>query len=257
MIDSHCHLDFDTFSDDVDEVLIRARQAGVSHFLIPGTTPSGWQRQEQLSRKHSDVDVAYGLHPYFLHADNHLQLEALSGHLNTCGVRPVAIGEIGLDATVDIPEKEQVAVLDKQLEIAKDAGLPVILHHRKTHHLLLERLKALKFENGGVIHAFSGSQQVAQDYIERGFLLGVGGTVTYKRAQKTRDTFRNVPLNTLLLETDSPDMPMSGRQGKRNEPAFLRQVLLTLSELREEDEQRLIDVTSANYSRLFSSKVAG
>ncbi|WP_414827974.1 TatD family hydrolase [Alteromonas sp. H39] len=257
MIDSHCHLDFDTFRDDIDSVLARARQAGVRRFLIPGTTPSGWQRQAALSQQHSDIDVAYGLHPYFLHDDNQSGLHALSEHLSHCDAMPLAIGEIGLDATVDIPESEQVAVLDKQLGIAKDAGLPVILHHRKTHHLLLERLKAMKYENGGVIHAFSGSQQVAEDYIERGFLLGVGGTITYARAQKTRETFKNVPLGTLLLETDSPDMPMSGRQGKRNEPAFIRQVLSSLSELREEDEQHLIAVTSANYSRLFSSKETG
>lgn len=257
MIDSHCHLDFDTFKDDIDSVLARARKAGVRRFLIPGTTPDGWQRQVTLSKRYKDIDVAYGLHPYFLHKDNQSGLQALSEHLSHCDVMPLAIGEIGLDATVDIPEKEQLSVLDTQLEMAKDAGLPVILHHRKTHHLLLERLKAMKFENGGVIHAFSGSQQVAEDYIDRGFMLGVGGTITYTRAQKTRETFKSVPLSSLLLETDSPDMPMSGRQGKRNEPAFIRQVLSSLSELRDEDEQRLIDVTSANYSRLFSSKGTG
>ncbi len=257
MIDSHCHLDFDTFKDDIESVLTRARKAGVCRFLIPGTTPAGWQRQVTLSQRHKDVDVAYGLHPYFLYNDNQSGLHALSEHLSQCDVRPLAIGEIGLDATVDVPEKEQVAVLDRQLEMAKEAGLPVILHHRKTHHLLLERLKTMKFENGGVIHAFSGSQQVAEDYIGRGFMLGVGGTITYTRAQKTRETFKNVPLSSLLLETDSPDMPMSGRQGKRNEPAFIQQVLSALSDLRDEDEQHLIDVTSANYSRLFSSKVTG
>ena len=257
MIDSHCHLDFDTFKDDIESVLTRARKAGVCRFLIPGTTPAGWQRQVTLSQRHKDVDVAYGLHPYFLHNDNQSGLHALSEHLSQCDVRPLAIGEIGLDAPVDVPEKEQVAVLDRQLEMAKEAGLPVILHHRKTHHLLLERLKTMKFENGGVIHAFSGSQQVAEDYIDRGFMLGVGGTITYTRAQKTRETFKNVPLSSLLLETDSPDMPMSGRQGKRNEPAFIQQVLSALGDLRDEDEQHLIDVTSANYSRLFSSKVTG
>lgn len=253
MIDSHCHLDFETFEQDLGAVLTRARRAGVKRFLIPGTTPSGWKRQTILSRNNPDIDVAYGLHPYFLENDNRRELKALSDHLSHCDVKPIAIGEIGLDAVVDIPESEQVAVLDQQLHIAKECHLPVILHHRKTHHLLLERLKAAKFEHGGVIHAFSGSQQVAQEYIERGFLLGVGGTITYARASKTRDTFTQVPLTSLLLETDSPDMPMSGRQGMRNEPAYLEQVLSCLSELRETDEKKLIDATSANYFRLFSS----
>ncbi len=255
MIDSHCHLDFETFDSDIHNVLSKARQAGVNRFLIPGTTPSGWQRQIMLSQEHPDIDITYGLHPYFLENDNRQNLNALIQHLDNCEVTPVAIGEIGLDASIDIPEKQQIEVLDRQLQLALDKGLPVILHHRKTHHLLLERLKALKFDNGGVIHAFSGSQQVAEEYIEQGFMLGVGGTITYPRASKTRDTVSRVPLSSLLLETDSPDMPMSGRQGKRNEPGYLGQVVSCLSELRGEEEARVIEATSENYHRLFSSKI--
>lgn len=253
MIDSHCHLDFDDFADDISEVLGRARKQGVTRFLIPGTTSPGWQRQCELQARHANIDIAFGLHPYFLQPDNNHALALLEQQLASSSQQPVAVGEIGLDATVDVSEQEQIAVLDRQLALAKEAGLPVILHHRKTHHLLLARLKAIKFDQGGVIHAFSGSEEVAHAYQDHGFLLGIGGTITYQRASKTRATVAAAPDSALLLETDCPDMPVCGYQGMRNEPVRVTDVAAELAALRGCTVSDIATVTTANYQRLFSS----
>ena len=165
-----------------------------------------------------------------------------------------AIGETGLDGHIPVDMNVQKQVLHAHLDIADSFGLPVILHHRKSHHLLFEALKASAFEGRGVIHAFSGSTDVAKRYIDRGFCLGIGGTITYERAKKTKDTvtylLRHHPVS-ILLETDAPDMPMSGRQGQPNMPHYLTDVVAALSGLSEIEPNEIKTITSANYARLF------
>jgi len=165
-----------------------------------------------------------------------------------------AIGETGLDGHIPVDMNVQKQVLHAHLDIADSFGLPVILHHRKSHHLLLEALKASSFEGRGVIHAFSGSKDVAKRYIDRGFCLGIGGTITYERAKKTRDTvtylLRHHP-ESILLETDAPDMPMSGRQGQPNMPHYLKDVVAALSGLSDIEPDEINAITSANYAHLF------
>ncbi|WP_032096912.1 MULTISPECIES: TatD family hydrolase [unclassified Alteromonas] len=165
-----------------------------------------------------------------------------------------AIGETGLDGHIPVDMNVQQQVLHAHLDIADSFGLPVILHHRKSHHLLLEALKASSFEGRGVIHAFSGSKDVAKRYIDRGFCLGIGGTVTYERAKKTRDTVTYLLWHhpeSILLETDAPDMPMSGRQGQPNMPHYLTDVVAALSALSDIEPNEINAITSANYARLF------
>lgn len=257
MIDSHCHLDLDAFADDVGQVLAESRQAGVTRFLVPGTTPAGWRRQEQLARDNPDIDIAYGLHPYFLSQDetrDAAQLSALEARLCDAPTSLVAVGETGLDGVIDLSLARQQRILNAHLGLAKDAGLPVVLHHRKTHHLLLKAFKQTGYDGGGVIHAFSGNAEVAKAYVDRGFLLGVGGTVTYSRGSKTRDAIKEVGLAHVVLETDAPDMPMSGRQGKRNSPALLGDVVSTLMTLYNLPEATISQQTSDNYYRHFSRR---
>ncbi|QPG06581.1 TatD family hydrolase [Salinimonas marina] len=251
MIDSHCHLDLAAFDDDIATVIRRSEHTGVSRFLIPGTTPSGWQRQRQLQQQYEHIDLAFGLHPYF---DTSMQPDALSA-LTHCLQQHhqsiVAVGEIGLDATVSTPLKVQQDILAQQLELATEYQLPVILHHRKSHHLLQQALKQHNFSYGGIIHAFSGSQQVAESYIERGFLLGVGGTITYPRASKTRQALSAVALENMVLETDAPDMPVAGYQGQRNTPERLPLIAEALSTLLKTSQEQVVRQTTANYQRLF------
>ncbi|GGW85949.1 TatD family hydrolase [Alteromonas halophila] len=257
MIDSHCHLDLNAFAQDIDSVLADSRKAGVTRFLIPGTTVPGWQRQHTLASANPDIDIAYGLHPYFLSPsmdDNKAQLRALESQLASSHASTVAVGEMGLDGVVDIPMDTQQQVLEYQLHLAQEAALPVILHHRKTHHLLHKALKDTGFNRGGVIHAFSGNAQIARQYTDQGFLLGIGGTVTYPRGSKTREAIKSTGLEHLILETDAPDMPMSGRQGQRNSPAYLRDVVIILARLFEKDAQSIIARTTDTYYSQFQRR---
>ena len=254
MIDSHCHLDLPEFEPDWQDVLNSAVSKGVERILIPGTTVSGWQRQQNMAADNAQLDVAFGLHPYFFPDEPENALAALREQLQTTTIKPVAIGEIGIDCAIDTPVKAQQALFEAQLEMASEQSLPVILHHRRSHHLLLESIKRSRFTQGGVIHAFSGSEQVARQYIDVGFKLGIGGTITYSRAQKTRQTVANIPLQHLLLETDAPDMPMSGRQGARNEPQFIGEVVAALADLHGITPEAVIEQTTANYFALFGSR---
>ena len=224
MIDSHCHLDLPAFDDDLDDVLQRAKEAGVSGFLIPGTTPAGWQKQLDIQANHTNIHLAFGIHPWFIQGALDDALSDLQQMVATHRDRVCAIGEIGLDATIELPLAEQETWLLAQIEVAKHCKLPVILHHLKTHHRLPALIKQSGFTHGGVVHAFSGNAQVAKQYIDLGFKLGVGGTVTYPRGQKTLNAVVEVGLDNILLETDSPDMPVYGYQGQRNEPARLRDI---------------------------------
>ena len=148
----------------------------------------------------------------------------------------------------------QKEALHNHLKLADKVSLPVILHHRKSHHLLVEALKQTKYQGIGVVHAFSGSIEAAKGYIERGFYLGIGGTITYERAQKTRNTLGFLlehHFDKLLLETDAPDMPMCGRQGEANEPRYLSDVVDVISDRYGMSHKEIVSTTTANYTRLF------
>ncbi|WP_194755273.1 TatD family hydrolase [Aliidiomarina indica] len=226
--DAHCHLDFPDFDDDRDAMLARARDAGVSRFLVPGVQASQWARLEAMAAKYTDWSIAFGLHPYFIDAHEEADLKTLAEQLSHGAI---AVGEIGLDATVDNFEKQKL-IFTQQLAIAAEQQLPVILHHRKTLDTMLAAVRKAGIQQG-MVHAFSGSYEQAMAWIDQGFYLGVGGVITYQRAQKTRRTLAQVPLERLLLETDSPDMPLHGYQGQRNEPARVLEVRDTLRALRQ------------------------
>ncbi len=253
MIDSHCHLDLPAFATDWEAVIAECQARGIHRILVPGTTPSGWQRQRQMASQYACLDIAFGLHPYFFPAHPETALVKLADLLAATdrdnGL--VALGEIGIDASIDSPVSRQQALFEEQLKLAAQYTLPVILHHRRSHHLLIESIKRCQFSGGGVVHAFSGSEQVANSYIDLGFKLGVGGTITYARAIKTRQTLANTDLRYLLLETDAPDMPLAGRQGSRNSPVHLKEVATTLAELHNLNLSEVSAQTDNNYQSVF------
>lgn len=233
-------------------VVERAQAKGVDRFLIPGTTPPRWQRQLAMGEQTAArLDLAVGLHPYFLPENPGSALEQLAGTLSEKRHKVVAVGEIGIDAAIDASLELQQAVFEEQLDLAATYQLPVILHHRRSHHLLIASLKRSGFARGGIVHAFSGSRQVADEYIALGFKLGIGGTITYPRANKTRETVTETDISHLVLETDSPDMPVSGKQGVRNEPANLPSVARELASLKGYTVAEIDQLTSANYCSLF------
>ncbi|EDP58664.1 TatD family hydrolase [Vibrio sp. AND4] len=231
LFDTHCHFDFDVFQDDFSRQVERAREQGVERILIPSVGPSNWNRIQQLASQYSHLYYALGFHPYFLQQGFERFVPELVSLLSSPSRQCVAIGECGLDFVIDVPAELQEQALKLQFELAKRFDLPVILHSRKAHNRLIQLVKAAKLPKGGVLHAFAGSYQQAMEWVRLGFFIGVGGTITYPRANKTRDAIQRLSLEDIVLETDAPDMPIIGYQGEPNHPAKLIHVLNELAKL--------------------------
>jgi TatD DNase family protein len=256
LIDTHCHLDFPTFDGWRDQVIERARRAGVGAIVVPGVSARYWARVLELCGSATDAVHLYpalGMHPYFMqeHRSEHLSL--LKRQVEKYRERLVAIGEIGLDFQLEhYDETAQTELLVEQLKIAKAAELPVLLHVRKAHDQVLKQLRRLNLPRGGIVHAFSGSEQQAQEYVKLGFKLGFGGAVTYERATKLRRFAQQFPLGWIVLETDAPDMPLSGWRDQPNEPFKVAEVAQTLTDLRQIELNDLIAQTADNACALLS-----
>lgn len=255
MIDSHCHIDLEAFDADRDQVLQRAFQLGIQRLLVLGLTNQQFPKLIDLRQRYPQIDIALGLHPYFLKVQDdtntQLMLDELSRLASLHREHFIAFGEMGLDGSLALDMTYQKKILSYQLQLATDYKKPVILHHRKSHNQLISLLKAQNYQGGGILHAFSGSYQEAKTYIDMGFLLGVGGTITYARAKKTRESIAKVPLDKLVVETDSPDMPISGFQGERNQPSQLSLVVTALAELKKTSSIKVEQQTTENYLALF------
>ena len=251
MIDTHSHIDLPVFADSFAEVLERARAVGVTAQVLPGVVRAGWQRILQLSAEEPDLFAAIGLHPLYLAQHGQDDLQELRRLALT--ERLVAIGEIGLDYYAkDIDCTAQQELFEAQLTIATEAGLPVLLHVRKAHDQVQATIRRMKFNGGGIVHAFSGSLQQAEHYIKLGFLISICGTVTYDRARKIRAVAQALPLSSLVVETDSPDIPPASHHGECNYPEFLPDILVALSELRPEPYNEIVPQTEKNSCRVLS-----
>lgn len=249
LIDSHCHLDLADFSADLPETLQRAQHAGVSDFIVPAITAKGWPNLAELAVAHPGFHPAYGLHPVFLAEHQESQLAALPDWL----ARPecVAVGECGLDffeSHLDVTHQERIFI--EHIRLAKQLHKPLIIHARKATERVMQLLKQYGPVRG-VIHSYSGSLEQARLLIGMGFLLGIGGALTYPRSTRLRALVQDIPLQYLLLETDAPDQPMFGAQGRRNEPAQLIHVAQALAEARGISASLVAEQTSANARQLF------
>ncbi|WP_189337797.1 TatD family hydrolase [Photobacterium sanguinicancri] len=261
LIDSHCHFDFEPFAQDPAHFLALAQQQGVEKLVVPAIGQRNWLQVTQLAAQFPDIYFALGLHPFFSaeHTDDALaQLELALG-LQQDNSQCVAIGECGLDfAVADAmneplrQRQQQQRWLEGQLELANRHQLPVILHCRKAFPELMKLLRQNPPKQGGVYHAFSGSYQQATQLLDLGIRIGVGGTITYSRAHKTRTTMTKLPLAALMLETDSPDMPVAGFQGQPNRPERLCVILQCLAALRTESEREIARETSLTTAELFA-----
>jgi TatD DNase family protein len=254
--DTHCHFDFEDFDADREDLWRDCRAKGVRHMLIPGVAPHQWSRMQTLCQPGSGLYFAAGLHPCWLPGNitrEPTQLQQLKDALRNqlTASQCIAIGECGLDQYIDGDPALQEAALESHLEVAQECGKPVILHCRRAHNALLRQLKKNPIKQGGIVHAYSGSREQAEQYWELGFYLGIGGTITYERANKTRAAVKELPLEALVLETDAPDMPLCGQQGKRNTPLQIREVARTLAELRNESIELIAQQTTANAKQLF------
>jgi TatD DNase family protein len=264
-IDSHCHLDAAEFAPDRDAVVARVRAAGVDMLVLPAVAAFDFEAVRELAHQHRFA-YALGIHPLFtMQADEQdlMRLDQLLGK-SPRDPRLVAIGEIGLDFFVPglDAERQQFFYLE-QLRLARKHQLPVILHVRRSADLLLKGLRAIPV-SGGIAHAFNGSAQQAVMFIQRGFKLGFGGTLTFERSQQIRRLAQTVSASALVLETDSPDMPPqwlyqtaaqragvgadqgSASASSRNEPAELPRIAQSLADLRGWTLEQTAAITSAN-----------
>lgn len=255
MIDSHCHFDLPEFDGKRSQVLANCKAAGIERLLVPGLSLIQFQTLLALQSQHVRLDIALGCHPYFLEALSPSKLNAYMDEMaetaNQYKTSIVAIGECGLDGSLALSMAYQEQVLQYQIQIAKAVAKPLILHHRQSHNELIRILRREKFTFGGVVHAFSGSEQTAKTYIDLGFAIGVGGTITYQRAIKTRATIARIKLQHILLETDAPDMPVFGYQGKPNTPERLPLIAKELAELHNCSLAAVKNQTSINYHKVF------
>ncbi len=254
LIDSHCHLDASEFDADRTAVIERARAAGVQAQVVPAVTAASWPKLREVCQQAPGLYPAYGLHPMFLadHRPEHL------GQLREWveRERPCAMGECGLDFFVEgLDAETQQDYFFGQLKLARDFDLPVIVHARRAVDAVITAIRRIGGLRG-VVHSFPGSPEQAAQLDKLGFLLGLGGPLTYDRAQRLQRLVREMPLEQLLLETDAPDQPDAGIRGQRNEPARLSVIARHVAALRGTDVETVARVTSENSRRLFALPAA-
>lgn len=279
LTDTHCHLDLEKFDADRDQVIRRAELAGLSRILIPGLTVSSSQSVVNLAGTHPMLFAAVGVHPndaltwdgQTISSLKQLISSSNSSALSRNGGKVVAIGEIGLDYYWKTATKEdQIDILKQQLALALEVSLPVVLHCREegdieygicAEDLLnileewiinLEKVNNPLLERPGVLHSFSSSLEIAQKAIELGFFIGITGPITYKNAENRRRVTAELPLERLLIETDSPFLAPHPNRGKRNEPAFVADIADKIAEIKSCTPQDVAAVTTKNAARLFA-----
>jgi len=249
LIDSHCHFDDERFDPDRVEAYQRALSAGVEALVVAGIKADWWPRVRRVCRDYPELYPAYGMHPMFMADHREEDIHSLDNWLTN--EPAVAVGECGLDFYIENPDrKRQQELFEVQLTLAQKHRLPVIIHARRSVEEvfnILRRYSGLR----GMLHSFSGSEQQARRLIDMGFLLSFGGPLTYPRARRLRQIAGNLPLASLMLESDAPDQPDVEYRGRRNEPARVKQVLETLAELRGDSREEVASVTTANARELF------
>ncbi len=249
LIDSHSHIDVAEFDADRAQVLVRARAAGVNRQIVPAIALAGFDKLRALCRDEAGLYPAYGLHPMYLSEHRVEHLPMLETWIER--ERPIAVGECGLDFYVDgLDADTQRSYFRRQLELARDAELPVILHARRALDEVIATLRSVG-NRAGVVHSFSGSAEQARQLWNLGFYIGLGGPVTYERARRLRGIAATMPHEFLLLETDSPDQPLHGHQGARNEPALLVEICDCVAALRGVTTEEIAVATTQNVERLF------
>ena len=255
LIDSHTHLDFPDFDEDREALLTESRALGVRRMVVLGVYQANWQRVWELVQSDPDLHAAFGLHPVYLddHRPEDLQaladwLTRLAGHRQLC-----AVGEIGLDYFIETLDRErQQALFDAQLQLAVDFNLPALIHVRRSHAAVIATLKRFRLKRAGIIHAFAGSKEEAREYIKLGFKLGLGGAATWPQALRMHRVLADLPLESVVLETDSPDMATAMFPGQRNSPAHLPAICSALAQIMAISPEQLAAASTANACELFN-----
>jgi TatD DNase family protein len=260
MIDSHCHLDAQEFGQDRLEVLQRAFLAGVACIINPAVCASNFEDVKRLSKTSDDlhrqglsprVFYALGIHPMYVESASLADLDVLRLAIAESVNDPffVGVGEIGLDGFVPgLDQAKQLVFFEAQLQIARDFDLPVIMHVRRAQDAVLKQIRRYQ-PRAGIAHAFNGSEQQALQFLNLNCVLGFGGAMTFTRALQIRRLAQGLPIEAIVLETDSPDISPSWQHPARNEPSHVAGIAKTLAELRSQSVSDIQNLTTANVTR--------
>lgn len=255
LIDTHCHLQDKRFAGDLEAVLDRAQEAGVAYALVVGSDLATSREACELAQKYPQLFAIVGVHPH----DSKDADRATFDEIRKLATqeRVVALGEMGLDYHYDFsPRKIQQRVFRYQIGLARELGLPIVIHDREAHADTMAILKEEKAEEvGGVLHCYSGSWEMARECIKMGFYISIAGPVTFANAKKLVQVVENLPLEHLLVETDAPYLTPVPHRGKRNEPAYVRHVAEAIARIKGIAVEEVEEQTTANAIKLFGLPV--
>jgi TatD DNase family protein len=255
IIDTHCHLYLEEFRDDIEQVIARAREYGVSRFYLPSINSEETANMLFLEAQYPEVCVPMmGLHPCYVKENYKDELAAVEDWLSKRSF--VAIGEIGLDFYWDKTfVKEQYESFNHQMQLALDRNLPIVIHTRNAMKETLETVKPFANKGlRGIFHCFSGNAEDAQEVVDMGFYLGIGGVITYKNGGLP-EALANISLESMVLETDSPYLSPVPYRGKRNESSYLQYIIQRLAEVKNTTEEEVAALTTANAQKIFGGEL--
>jgi TatD DNase family protein len=250
LVDSHAHLEMTEFRKDLEEVIQRAKDSGVDTIFTVGTEKKDWSRALEIADSHDSIYAILGVHPHNAREIDDQTYPALS---KLCRHKKVkAYGEIGLDFFRNLSPREiQLKRFREQIGLARDLGLPIVVHDRDAHKETLDILRSEKAEEcGGIIHCFSGDYEMAKKCLELGFSISVPGTITFKNAEVFKEIVRKLPLESLLVETDAPYLTPFPFRGKRNEPSYVRYTAEKVAEVKRVSFEKVAEVTTQNALRI-------
>ncbi|MCR2823367.1 TatD family hydrolase [Lederbergia panacisoli] len=251
LFDTHVHLNDDQYAEDMDEVIARAKDAGVEYMVVVGFDRKTIQKALEIIHEHDFIYASVGWHPVDaidMTEDDLIWLEEVAAH-----PKVVALGEMGLDYHWDKSPKDiQKDVFRKQIRLAKKINMPIIIHNRDATQDIIEILREENAEEiGGIMHCFSGSAEVAKQCLDLNFYISLGGPVTFKNAKKPKEVAIQVPLDRLLIETDCPYLAPHPYRGKRNEPSYVRLVAEQIADLKSLSLEEVAQITTANAKKVF------
>ena len=250
LIDSHAHIQLDKFDADRGAVLERAQEAGVHAIMVIGFDLETSRGAIALAEQYDQIYATVGMHPHDaknLHDETIHIFRELAAH-----PKVVALGEMGLDYYRNLsPRPIQKAVFERQLDLAEELDLPIVIHNREAYHDILPILQARRGRVRGVMHCFSGDVEIMHRSLTLGFYIGIGGPVTYRKSDALQEVAQKVPADALLVETDCPWLAPQFRRGKRNEPAYVRATAEKIAELRGISLEEIGEITTQNFEGLF------
>lgn len=254
MVDAHCHFDFPGFDGRHGDILRQCRALGVQQIVIPGVRATDWERVNALAGQHDTLFSCVGIHPWFVDEHGDAELQALRDYLANAPDHLVALGETGLDRLHGNLASQQ-PLFEAQVDIARELRLPLVIHSVRANDEVGAILRRKQVSVPCLVHGFSGSKEQARALWDTGCFLGVGGVITYGRAQKTRAAIASLPLEALVLETDAPDMPPAGVANGENSPAYLPEIFQALCALRPESEEQIAEQLLGNVARLYGERL--